>query len=260
MTVMTEYTPGIFSWVDLGTTDGEGAKKFYSGLFGWEFTDFPTDDQGVYSMGQIGGKSVAALYQMGPAKEGMPPAWNSYVTVANAQETAEKAKALGGNVLAEPFDVMGSGIMAMIQEPTGAVCAIWEPKEHIGAEIVNEPNTLTWNELATPDSKKAGEFLTKLFDWSAKEQEMPHTVYTTFSVGERMNAGMLQMTEEWGDMPAHWMAYFATEDCDAMVKKAEELGGEISVPPTDIPEVGRFSVIKDPQGAHFSVIKLVNPE
>ncbi len=261
MTEMTEYAPGTFSWVDLGTKDADGAKKFYSGLFGWDFTDYPAGDQGIYSMAQLNGKDVTALYQMGEEQQaqGMPPMWNSYVTVANAAESAEKAKALGGNVLGEPFEVMDAGIMAMVQDPTGAVLAIWEPKTQNGAQIVNEPGSFSWNELATSDSDKAKEFYTGLFGWDTQVQEMPHMVYTTFLNGERMNAGMIQMTEEWEGIPPHWMVYFAVDDCDAGVEKTKALGGSIAVEPFDIEQVGRMAVVQDPQGATFTLIKLVNP-
>ncbi len=261
MTKVTEHAPGTFSWVDLGTTDVEGAKKFYSKLFNWNFADMPAGEQGVYSMAQLDGQEAAAAFQMGEdlLSRGIPPHWTSYVTVVNAEESAAKAQKLGGTLLMEPFDVMDAGRMAVIQGPTGETFSIWEPKAHIGATVVNEPGSLNWNELATTDHEKAGAFYTKLFGWSSQLQEMPMTIYTIFMNGERMNGGMLQMTEEWGDIPSHWMVYFAVEDCDASAEKAKELGGEITVPPTDIPPAGRFSVIKDPQGAVFSIIKLNNP-
>ncbi len=262
MTEMTQYMPGTFSWIDLATTDAAGAKQFYTELFGWEAEDMPAGPDSVYTMLSKDGKSVAGLYAMNEEQRGMgmPPTWISYVSVADAEATAAKAKALGGQVMAEPFDVMDSGRMAVIQGPTGEVFNIWQPKNHIGAQVVNEPGTLSWNELATNDIEKAQAFYTQLFGWGAQVQEMPMTTYTTFLVGERMNAGMLQMTEEWGDMPPHWMVYFAVADCDASAEKAKALGGEIGVPPTDLPPVGRFAVLTDPQGAHFTIIKLDNPE
>lgn len=261
MTEMTEYKPGTFNWIDLATTDAGAAKQFYVGLFGWEAQDMPAGPDNIYTMFQKGGKNVAALYEMNEEQSmGMPPSWMSYVSVADANAVAEKAKALGGQVLDKPFDVMDAGRMAVLQGPTGEVFNIWQPKSNIGAEVVNEPGTLGWNELATNDTEKAKAFYTQLFGWGTQVQEMPMTTYTTFMLGERMNGGMLQMTEEWGDMPPHWMVYFVVEDCDASAEKAKSLGGEIGVPPTDLPPVGRFSVIKDPQGAHFTIIKLDNPQ
>jgi predicted enzyme related to lactoylglutathione lyase len=262
MTEMTEYKPGTFSWIDLATTDADGAKKFYQKLFGWSTTDNPAGPDMVYTMAELGGKPVAALYQQGAEQQsqGIPPHWLSYVTVANAAETAEKAKSLGGNVLMDAFDVMEAGRMALIQDPTGATFAIWQPQQHIGAHLVNEYGALIWNELATTDKNVATDFYTKLFGWSSQTQEMPSGPYTSFMNGESMAAGMLEMTEEWGNIPPHWMVYFGTDDCDATVATAKELGGTILVDPTDIPSVGRFAVLQDPQGAAFSVITLPNPD
>lgn len=257
MAEFTEYAPGTFSWVDLGTSDSAGAKKFYGELFGWEMVDMPAGEDMIYTMCQINGKQVAALYQMGAPmlEQGMPPFWNSYVSVANADETAAKVTELGGTVMMGPMDVMDAGRMAMIQDPTGAVVAAWQPGEHAGAEIANEPNTFSWTELVTNDTAKAKEFYAGLFGWNAQTQNMGKFDYTTFLVGERMNAGMMPIQAEWGDVPPHWAVYFAVENCDAMVEKAKSLGGNVLMPAQDIPNIGRFSLLQDPQGATFYVIK-----
>ena len=262
MTEMSKYAPGTFCWVDLSTSDAEAAKKFYTGLFGWHIHDIPIGPDMVYSMLQIEGKDVAALSQQGEEQQsqGIPPHWLSYVSVASADEMAQKARSLGGQVIAEPFDVFDSGRMALFQDPQGAMFAVWQPGQHIGARLVNQPGTLSWNELATNDHQQAGKFYTQLFGWKAEVQPMATTHYTTFSVGDRMNAGMIQMTEEWGDIPPHWMVYFAVEDCDRSAEKVKELGGAVHVPPTDIPEVGRFALVQDPPGAMFAIIKLNNPD
>ncbi len=261
MTEFDAYAPGTFCWTDLGTTDAAGAKAFYTALFGWEAVDTPAGPGMVYTMLNLRGKPVAGLYQMGPEQQarGMPTFWNSYVSVADAAASAAKAKSLGGAVLQEAFDVMDAGRMAMIQDPTGATLAVWEPKTHFGAWLANVPGTLSWNELATNDPEKAGAFYTGLFDWTAQVQEEPFA-YTTFLNGERMNGGMMQIAEDWGDVPPHWMIYFAVENCDAGVETVKQLGGQVRLPPTDIPQVGRFAVVQDPQGGVFTIIQLENPE
>src|SRR5687767_11231234 len=149
----TEYKPGTFCWVELATSDGEAAKTFYTQLFGWDFVDNPMGPGMVYTMLNLDGKNVGALYKMMPEQEaqGIPPNWLSYVSVANADETADKAKAAGATILKEPFDVATYGRMAVIQDPTGAVFALWQPKDHLGAGIFNVPNSFTWNELMTTD-------------------------------------------------------------------------------------------------------------
>ncbi len=262
MAEMTSYKPGTFSWTDLGTTDAAGAKKFYTELFGWTAVDMPAGDAGIYSMLHSNDKLVAALYEQSDEQkaQGIPPAWLSYVTVANAEESAEKAKALGGTVMMGPFDVMTAGKMALIQGPTGAVFAVWEPKDQIGAHLVNEPVSLVWNELATRDVEAAKAFYTGLFGWTTEEMPMPDFTYTTWVNDGNMNGGMIPMTgPQWEGIPAHWGVFFAVADTDAIAEKAKSLGGAVHVPPTDIPNIGRFAVIGDPQGATFTAMKLINP-
>lgn len=261
MSEVNEYAPGTFSWVDLATTDARAARQFYTGLFEWSFEDLPMGEGNFYTMLKHKGKEVAALYEQVPEQrsQGVPPHWLSYVTVSDADESANKAKALGGNVLMEPFDVMESGRMALVQDPTGATFAMWQPRTHIGAQLVNEPCSLCWNELATNDTAKAGAFYTGLFGWGTQVQDTGQMVYTTFTNNDQPGAGMMPIAQEWGDIPPHWMVYFAVEDCEAAVQKAQSLGGQVVVPPTDAADVGRFAIIQDPQGAMFSVIKLNEP-
>ncbi len=257
-----EYAPGTFCWVELGTTDGEGAKKFYTGLFGWDFVDNPIGPGMVYTMLKLDGKDAAALYQMPPdmTAEGIPPHWLSYVSVTDADETAAKAKSLGGELLKEPFDVFEFGRMAVIKDPTGAVFAIWQPRQHKGAGICNAPNSFTWNELTTTDAAKAGEFYSNLFGWRRDVQNFGDMEYTMLINGERPNGGIFTIPPEMGNIPPHWLVYFAVDDCDAKTQNATELGATTMKPPADIPGVGRFSILLDPQGAGFALIKLENPQ
>lgn len=256
------HPAGTFCWWDLGTTDAGAAKKFYTSLLGWEAVDIPVGDGMVYTMMVVDGKQACALSSL--PKEmidgGIPPIWSSYIAVDDVDATVEKAKSLGGEVMMEPMDVMEEGRMAMIEDPTGAMFGIWQPKNHKGAGHVNKPGGVCWTELATREADRAAEFYAALFGWQPQQMDMPgDTKYTMLMMGETQVGGIIQMTDEWGDMPPHWMVYFSVDDCDATAARAQELGGKTPVPPTDIPPVGRFSVIRDPQGGHFSVIKLSNP-
>ncbi len=255
---MKDYAPGTFCWTDLQTNDAAAAKKFYSALLGWECTDMPMPDGNAYTFLNVRGKEVAALSQMSPEmqKGGVPPHWNSYVSVASADETQKKAEAAGGKALMPAFDVMDAGRMVMLQDPTGAVFAAWQPKRHHGAALVNEPGALCWNELMTGDPEAAKKFYAQVFGWNTEAQEMPGMgTYTTVKVGDRANGGMMK-TPPGVPMPPNWGVYFAVNDCDATAKKAGELGAKVLMPPTDIPGTGRFATLQDPQGAVFSVIKL----
>ncbi|MDX6531922.1 MAG: uncharacterized protein QOH41_4212 [Blastocatellia bacterium] len=250
-----EFAPGSFCWAELATTDGSGAKKFYGELFGWETKDIPVGPGMTYTMLQLDGKNAGALYEKDDSMKDVPTHWASYVSVASADETAAKAKALGATVMKEPFDVMDAGRMAVIIDPTGAAFCIWQAVKHNGFEIKGQPNTASWNELLTTDSARAIDFYTKLFGWEANTHDgaMP---YTEWMNGTEHAGGMMQIAPHMGPIPPHWGIYFAVDDCDATFQKATSLGAQAIVPPMDIPNVGRFSTIRDPQGAVFSIIKL----
>jgi hypothetical protein len=241
--------------VELSTTNASDAKQFYSGLFGWEAKDEPAGPM-TYTTLRRDGKDVAGLYQLGPDQAGMPPNWGSYVSVASADETARKVSSLGGKVAMEPFDVMEHGRMAVFQDPLGAFVSVWQPNKHHGFDGYGTPGFVCWNELMTTDTKKARDFYTRLFDWKAEEQDFGAMRYTMFKLDDKPVGGMLKITDDMGPVPPNWMVYFAVEDCDASVNEAKRLGGRITVPPSDIPKVGRFSVLTDPQGAAFAVIRL----
>lgn len=174
------------------------------------------------------------------------------MSVASADESARKAGSLGGKVLGEAFDVFDAGRMAVVQDPTGAGFCLWQPKKNIGAGVISEPNAVCWNELQTTDTQAAGRFYTQLFGWTTKVGGD----YTEFHRDKTPAGGMMQIQKAWGNVPPNWLVYFAVTDCDKSVAKARELKGSVKVPSTDVPTVGRFSILTDPQGAVFAIIKL----
>jgi hypothetical protein len=207
---------------------------------------------------KLEGKDVGALFQL-PAEMtamGIPPNWLSYVSIASADDTAAKAKSLGGTLMKGPCDVMTAGRMAVIKDPTGAAFAIWQAGAHNGASAINTPNAACWNELMTADSAKAGDFYTGLFGWTKNVMSMGPMEYTIFeNGGERGAGGMFTITPEMGPIPPHWLVYFAVDDCDRMAEKVTELGGSVIKPAEDIPGIGRFAILMDPQGTAFAFIK-----
>jgi predicted enzyme related to lactoylglutathione lyase len=252
----TAHVPGTFSWPELGTSDQKAAVAFYGNIFGWGVNEQPIGPTETYSMFTLRGLEVAAAYTLREheRQQGVPPHWNAYVTVANADATAKKAQELGGKLLAPAFDVMDAGRMAVLQDPQGAIFQVWQANTHIGSKIMREPDSLGWTELMTNDTAAAEKFYTQLFGWQPKASPQ----YTEFSVGSTPQAGMMKIDPKWGNVPPHWMPYFQVLDADRTAAKAVELGGRINVPPTDIPNVGRFAMLADPQGAMFSVIKITN--
>jgi predicted enzyme related to lactoylglutathione lyase len=244
----TEHAPGLFSWVDLTTGDAAAATEFYGGLFGWEFEDNEIPGNGgVYTMATVGGEYVAAI---SPSTDAIPPHWNSYVTVTSADKTAARAKELAADVIQEPFDVMDTGRMAVVRDPTGASLCVWEPRTSIGAGRVNEPGCLTWNELHTPDPDAALRFLTGLFGW--RTERMPTgeggPVYVVVGNGDRSNGGVM---EAQPGEPAHWLPYFVVESRDGAVATAAGLGAK-NLFQMDRGD-RRTAILADPQGAPFAV-------
>lgn len=255
MTEVTQYAPGTPSYVDVSAPDVDAAAAFYTALFGWDCVAAGSPEQtGGYRMFERDGKTVAGL---GPVAEGAPPAWTTYISVADADEAAEAARAAGGRVLLEPMDVMTAGRMAMLADPEGAVFAIWQAGDHIGAQIVGEPGALCWNELQTRDPEGAAAFYGALFGWRAQAAAAPDgSEYGVWQLGERAVGGRMVIGEGFPPgVPASWLAYFAVEDADAAVARLRELGGAVLVEPFDTP-AGRIAVVADPPGAMFAVMAM----
>ncbi|HUO47817.1 MAG TPA: VOC family protein [Acidimicrobiales bacterium] len=253
MAEFTSYPPNTPSWIDLATPDIEKSKAFYGGLFGWTALVGPPE-AGGYTMFQKGGKNVAGA--MAITMEGQPPAWTTYVNVEDADDTVDRVKKAGGMVFVEPMDVMDVGRMSVFADPTGAAIGVWQARAHIGADLANEPDTFCWNELQTRDSAAAKTFYHEVFGWGANTTEGEAMTYTEWRRGEDSIGGMMDMLAEVpAEVPSYWLVYFAVDDCDAAVAKANELGATTLVPPMDV-EPGRFSVLMDPTGATFAVIKM----
>lgn len=256
----TSYAHGTPSWVDLSTPDTAAAKTFYCELFGWDAEDVDAGDSAVYTMFRLNGKAVAGMGEQAAEQRerGIPPFWLSYITVDDIDAVAARVAELGGQVHMEPFDVMDAGRMALIMDPQGATFALWQAGNHIGAEFVNEAGAFSWNELNTTDMEGAKAFYGGLLGWEWDDETMPTgQVYTTWKSGDDMLGGAMTITPQMGDVPPNWMVYFTVADCDATSAKVKDLGGNILVPPMDIP-IGRFSVVADPAGAAFTVFQM-NP-
>ena len=276
------YPAGVPCWVDTAQPDPEAAVRFYSGLFGWEFEDsMPAGSPGHYFMARLRGRDVAAV---GSQPEGMPTAWNMYVRVESAEETAAKTKEAGGSVLMEPFDVGDSGRMAVLADPEGAAFSVWEPKSFGGAQLVNEHATWNFNELNTRDPGGAQTFYRAVFGWEATTIVTGNGGFTMWrrpgygeflaerdpELRERQATGgapegfedavawLIPMTDGQfpEDTPPHWSTTFAVDDADAVAEQAEKLGGKVLAPPFDAPWV-RMTVLSDPQGAVFTASKFV---
>lgn len=257
MQIVKKYPNGIFNGVSLTTTDLAGAQAFYTGLFGWDVGDQSMPSDG-YIHFRIDGYSVTEAVQMMPdmLDAGAPPAWTSHVNVEDADANAARAAEAGGVVLMPPMDLMDEGRMALIQDPTGAPLGIWQPGTKIGAQVVNQPNSLVWNELQTNDVAKTQAFYSDVFGWTSETSESGYVAY--YQDG-RLHCGSIAIGEDWGDVSPNWLVYFLVDDLDAAAARAAELGGEIVKGPSSSPTMGRMAVVRDPQGAIFAIINFGMP-
>jgi predicted enzyme related to lactoylglutathione lyase len=263
MPAVTDHTHGSFSWAELATTNSDSAKKFYGDLFGWTYDEIPMGPDAVYTMCNLNGAEASALFKMGANMQGVPAHWQAYVAVDDVDARTAKVSQNGGSVIMGPFDVMDAGRMSIIKDPSGGTLALWQAKKHIGAKVIHDPGAITWMELFTNNVDAAGKFYVQTIGWQTKSVDMgPHGTYTLFTKGatkangEADNAGgMMPMRKEEiaRGVPSSWLVYFAVANCDASTAKATSLGGQVIAPPSDIPNIGRFSVVRDPEGAVFAL-------
>jgi len=256
MATIKKYRPGEFCWADLGVTDVAGAKKFYRGIFGWEAKDLPMGEGNQkYSLLRVKGKDVCALYPMMPEqrKSKRPPVWLPFISVANVDRMVKKATAAGGSVCVEPMDVMKAGRMAVLQDPTGAVFALWQARGHSGTKLRATPGTVGWHDLSTPDRAAAGKFYTKVFGWKLATMDFSGNPYHLFKLGGQGICGMWPQPLPKSH-PA-WFTYFIVESCTRAVAKTKRLGGKVVLGPITVPETCTFAILRDPQGAAFGALE-----
>ena len=272
------YPAGVPCWVDTAQPDPHVAVEFYGALFGWEFEDrMPAEAPGHYFVARLEGRDVAAV---GSQPDGAPPAavWNTYIWVESADQTAAKAVAAGGQVVAEPFDVLDAGRMAVLRDPTGAVFSVWQAKAHRGAQLVNQAGTWNFSDLNTREVDRAKAFYGAVFGWEADRIDIGDGYLTMWRLPgygdflERRDPDLRRRQAADGappgfedavawlndelpaDAPPHWAITFAVDDADGIAERAAELGGTVVMPPFDAGPT-RVAVINDPQGATFSVSK-----
>ena len=259
------FQPGVPSWVDVMGPDVDRLTGFYGAVFGWDFTgpgEMPGDPPGKYFVAQLRGRDVAGVASLPPESGG--PGWNTYIEVESVDRSAADIEKAGGRILAQPFDALPAGRIAVAADPIGASFAIWEPRERRGAQLVNEPSAWSMSALTTPDRDAAASFYNTVFGWTLD----------TFQVGD-MEVGLFRLPGFVGGEPkqpvprdlvatvappqgdgARWGVDFWIDDVDRAVAAAEQNGGSVVSPVSaDIPPF-RQAVLADPNGVPFSVSQL----
>ena len=235
---------GTFIWHENQSTDVEKAKSFYTELLGWQTEAWPGETE--YTIIKVGGKGHGGISS---AQDGGPAHWMGNVFVEDVDEVARRTEAAGGKVLYGPEDIPEVGRFALITDPQGATLSAFTPQGD--GELV--AGVFVWDELHTSDPGAAKSFYSEVFGWSPRNEDMGGMTYTIFkSKGGTDVAGCMQLMEGV-QAPPHWLVYIATDDIDATTARAKELGATVHVEPTDIPNMGRFSVLQDPAGAVFGL-------
>lgn len=242
--------PGTFCWPELATSDVEVAARFYGALFDWEARTL--DVAGAsYTIFRVDGADVGGGYSHQVTDRSRTPRWNSYIAVPSVDAAVERARELGGRIIAGPADIPDVSRVAGVADPHGAEFYLWEARRHAGAGRLNEPGSLCWTELIAPHLDAAERFYTSLFDWASRRDRSGQ--YVEFLRGREVVAGMLPTPPGRGSEGSHWLPYFAVSDVDDAVQVARRNFGGILGRPMDIPMVGRSAVLRDPQGATFGV-------
>lgn len=256
MTTQTALRPhGAITWMDLSTPDLEGAKRFYQHVFGWEYYDIGADF-GHYHYALTRGQAAAGIGQSPPYMT-TPSAWTVYL--ASAEGDVDRVKALGGQIVVESMTVGDAGKMTICADSTGAMFGLWQPIDFIGAAVEGEHGGMAWGEVNTRNAAGARDFYASLFALTSHKMEDEKVEYYTMHHEEAMLFGVMQMDEAWGDLPPHWMGYFAVDNADAAVERVLSAGGKVMAPQFDTP-YGRIAVTADPYGAVFSIIQLPEEE
>jgi hypothetical protein len=246
---LTAPVPGGPCWVELSTPDIPAAKSFYAALFGWRPETDPREEAGGYTMAHLAGARVAALSPL--YQPGQPPAWTIAFATEDTDATVEKARSAGGSLLVGPMDVFDQGRFAVIADPSGAVFSLWQGRAFAGAELLNAPGALGWVELVTRQADPALAFYPAVFGWTVNA---PSGSYPQWGVAGEDFGGLLVMDDRFPpEAQPSWLPYFAVPDVDAAAATARGAGGELLMPPTDVPGGPRIAVVRDPQGAAFGI-------
>ncbi len=258
------FPPGSFCWVDLATTDPVAAQAFYCPLLGWE-TDEPPASAPRYWMLTKDGRQIAGLFMLAPdmaMDDGAnPPRWQSYLAVTNADAIAARAAEIGGRVLMPPADVEDAGRMAFVQDPGGASIGLWQARGHVGLQRVNRIGAPCWHELHTRETDASLDFYADLCGWQHRVSDsVPGGQYRLFAdASGAKRGGLMPIGDDWeahgGPVVPNWALYFCVADCNATVQHAQQLGGGLRYPVMELPRIGCFAALTDPQGATFWVIE-----
>lgn len=248
---------GAPCWFELSSTDPAASLVFHQALFAWGHVHNDMGERGNYTFLCNASGPIGALCGMPPGSEGRLSNWAVYFATRDIDASVAHARELGGQLYFGPFEVPGYGRGAALADPTGAVFSLWQPAQADAGDCsMFDEYSVGWVELATRDTSAAKAFYAALLGWEFLASTVASPVeYTEYAVAGTRFGGVMAMTAEWGEIPAHWSLYIPVPDVDACLARAIELGGKACVPAFDVPGVGRIARLDDPTGAGVYVIK-----
>jgi uncharacterized protein len=242
---------GRFVWFEYVSKDARKAQGFFGELLGWSTKEVPMPD-GAYTM--IAAPDGTTIGGYSPATDANPGAsWLPYLLVPSAADGTAKVKSLGGKIMKEPFKVGDFATMSVVLDPLGAPLALWQPtKPEDGAKPT--AGHFVWNELASKDPAASVKFYAQLAGFTESKMDMGDMgTYHVLESGGQGRAGI--MAQQMPQQPHAWLPYVQVASADQTADKAKRLGATVVVPPTDIPNVGRFAIFVDGQGAATGILQ-----
>lgn len=254
------FPEGAPCWIDVAAPDPRAAARFYGGLFGWAFDELSSQRRTGWMVARLRGLAVAGIGAL--PRYVPPPAWNVYVHIADLDAAVERVEHAGGHLLAGPFEVAEAGRAIACADPVGAAFRLWEPRAHLGAQLVDAPNAWLWSDLNTPDLTRSAAFYSQVLGWEAQPIDSGRGTSRVIRLpGAHGSHGgvedaigwMTQIPPKAGRVQPHWSVTFRVEDVDATARACADLGGMIVAPPFDAGTLTRAAIVEDPFGAAFSV-------
>lgn len=262
-----ELRQGQPNWIELTSSDLPAARAFYTAVFNWQFIDQGEDFMG-YNMVLNQGRPVAGAIPSRPDPDHPQSgnAWIVFLKVDSMDDTLEKVRSAGGQVLADPAPVPDAGLWAIVSDPAGAVLGVWQPAPFTGFGRTGDPGTPVWFEVLSRDFDEAATFYEEVFDWeltyvgddgqvldgSAPAGGFSHAVNDGPG---KATAGIYDAASHLPpEAPSHWRMYLAVDDLETTLEKIRDLGGTIVEGPRDS-HWGRLAAVTDPQGVHFHIVE-----
>ncbi len=250
------YQHGRFVWFECYSNDPDQARVFYSELFGWTIEPMQMSNGQSYQLIKSGDTGIGGLMKL-QSDQGEHPFWLSYISVSDVDATTTKISKGGGAVFAPPFAVPGVGRMAVVRDPQGATFALFKGETEDPSEAEG-PGAWWWNELWTSDHQDAVQFYEDVFGYTHDQMPMPDGTYFILKQGDQPRGGVMHSPSP--EVPPNWLPYVRITNCDETAARAEGLGAKIAWPPTDIPSIGRFTVLHDPTGTPIAAIQPANAD